>query len=65
VVTETAKRTGAAVIGTNPIGRISKGPWAGRVYGGQSIAVDKLGNIIDIAKDRDRDVKIVPIAAIK
>jgi predicted amidohydrolase len=65
VVTEAAKRTGAAVIGTNPVGRISKGPWAGRVYGGQSIAVDKLGNIIDTAKDRDRDVKIVPVAAIK
>jgi predicted amidohydrolase len=65
VVAEAAKRTGAAVIGTNPVGRISKGPWAGRVYGGQSIAVDKLGNIIDTAKDRDRDVKIVPAAALK
>jgi predicted amidohydrolase len=65
VVAETAKRTGAAVIGTNPVGRISRGPWAGRVYGGQSLAVDKIGNIIDTAKDRDRDVKIVPIAAIK
>jgi predicted amidohydrolase len=65
VVTETAKRTGAAVIGTNPVGRISRGPWSGRVYGGQSVAVDKMGNIIDTAKDRDRDVKIVPIAATK
>jgi predicted amidohydrolase len=65
VVTETAKLTGAAVIATNQIGRISKGPWAGRVYGGQSIVVDKAGNIIDTAKDRDRDVKIVPVSAIK
>jgi predicted amidohydrolase len=65
VVTEAAKRTGAAVIGTNPVGRISRGPWSGRVYGGQSVAVDKTGNIIDTAKDRDRDVKIVPIAATK
>jgi predicted amidohydrolase len=65
VVIETAKRTGTAVIGTNPVGRISKGPWAGRVYGGQSIAVDKLGSIIDTARDRDRDIKIVPLAAIK
>jgi predicted amidohydrolase len=65
VVTETAKRTGSAVIGTNPVGRISKGPWAGRIYGGQSIAVDKLGGIIDTARDRDRDIKIVPLAAIK
>lgn len=65
VVTEAAKRTGAAVLGTNPVGRISRGPWSGRVYGGKSIAVDKMGNIIDTAKDRDRDIKIVPIAAVK
>ena len=65
VVTDAAKRTGAAVIGTNLVGRISRGPWAGRVYGGKSVAVDKMGNIIDTAKDRDRDVKIVPITATK
>ncbi len=65
VVAETAKRTGAAILGTNSVGRISRGPWAGRVYGGHSIAVDKAGNIIDTAKDRDRDVKIVPINAVR
>ena len=65
VATEAAKRTGAMVLGTNPVGRISRGPWSGRVYGGQSIAVDKVGNIIDTAKDRDRDVKVVPASARK
>ena len=65
VVINAAKRTGAAILGTNSIGRISRGPWAGRVYGGHSIAVDKLGNIIDKAKDRDRDVKIAPITAVR
>jgi N-carbamoylputrescine amidase len=65
VVINAAKRTGAAVIGTNPVGRISRGPWGGRVYGGNSIAVDKTGNIIDKAKDRDRDVKIVSITTIR
>ena len=65
VVTEAAKRTGASVLGINPVGRISRGPWSGRVYGGKSVAVDKMGNIIDTAKDRDRDVKIVPITATK
>lgn len=65
VVINAAKRTGAAVIGTNLVGRISRGPWSGRIYGGQSIAVDKTGNIIDTAKDRDRDVKIVPITAVR
>jgi predicted amidohydrolase len=65
VVINAAKRTAASVIGTNLVGRISRGPWSGRVYGGQSIAVDKQGNIIDTAKDRDRDIKIVPLPAIK
>ena len=65
VVINAAKRTGAAVLGTNPVGRISRGPWGGRVYGGNSIAVDKTGNIIDTAKDRDRDVKIVPVTAVR
>jgi predicted amidohydrolase len=65
VVTEAAKRTGAAVFGTNSVGRISRGPWSGRIFGGSSIAVDKNGHIIDTAKDRDRDVKIVPLAAAK
>jgi predicted amidohydrolase len=64
-VINAAKRTGAAVLGTNLVGRISRGPWSGKVYGGSSIAVDKTGNIIDTAKDRDRDIKIVPITAVR
>ncbi len=64
VVINAAKRTSAAVFGTNLVGRISRGPWSGRVYGGHSIAVDKLGNVLDTAKDRDRDIKIVPVKAI-
>lgn len=59
VVTEAARRTGATVVGTNSLGQITKGPWAGRVYGGQSVAVDKTGKILGIAKDRDRDIKII------
>lgn len=59
--TNAAKRTGATIIGTNLVGRITKGPWAGRVYGGQSVAVDKNGKILGVAKDRDRDIKIIEI----
>jgi len=61
VVRNTAKKTGAFVIGTNLVGEITKGPWTGRIYGGHSVAVDKTGRIISIAKDRDRDVNIVSI----
>jgi len=61
VVTGTAKKTAAPVVGTNLIGEITKGPWKGRIYGGHSIAADKTGKIISIAKDRDRDINIVRI----
>ena len=63
VAKKTAIQTSACVIGTNLIGEITKGPWKGRVYGGHSIAVDKTGRIISVAKDRDRDVNIVQIQA--
>jgi predicted amidohydrolase len=60
-VTDAAKRTGATVIGTNLVGRITNGPWAGRIYGGQSVAVDKAGKVLAVAKDRDRDIRTVTI----
>jgi predicted amidohydrolase len=59
IVKNAAERTGAVVIGTNPVGQTTNGPWGGRIYGGQSVAVDKAGQILAIAKDRERDVKIV------
>ena len=61
VVKNTAKKTAAFVIGTNLVGEITKGPWTGRIYGGHSVAVDKTGRIISIAKDWDRDINIVSI----
>ncbi|OHB73039.1 MAG: beta-alanine synthetase [Planctomycetes bacterium RBG_16_55_9] len=61
VVKNTARRTGACVIGTNLVGQITNGPWKGRVYGGHSVAVDRTGRIISIASDRDRDISIVEI----
>ena len=61
VVTNTARKTKAFVIGTNLVGEITKGPWKGRVYGGQSVAADRTGRVISAAKDRDRDINIVNI----
>lgn len=57
-VTKAASRTNAVVVGTNLVGEITKGPWAGYVFGGQSIAADRTGKTIAIAKDRDRDIKL-------
>jgi len=61
VIVNTARKTKAYVIGTNLVGEITKGPWKGRIYGGQSVAVDKTGRIILVAKDRDRDINIINI----
>jgi predicted amidohydrolase len=61
VVTNTARKTKAFVIGTNLVGEITHGPWSGRIYGGQSVAVDGTGRVVTIAKDRDRDIIIVNI----
>ena len=61
VVTKTAHKIGAPTVGTNLVGQITHGPWTGRVYGGQSSAADKNGNIIAIARDRERDINIIVI----
>jgi predicted amidohydrolase len=61
VVRNAALRTAAPVIGTNSVGQVTNGPWAGRIYGGLSVAVDKNGDVLATAKDRDRDVKLVDI----
>ncbi len=60
-VCNAAKIIGAPVIGTDLVGVITHGPWTGRVYGGQSVAVDQKRNILAVAKDRDREVKMVSI----
>lgn len=61
VVINTARKTKAHIIGTNLVGEITHGPWKGRIYGGQSVAADKTGRILSIAKDRDRDINVVNV----
>jgi predicted amidohydrolase len=61
VVTNAAKRTHAPAVGTNLLGEITHGPWKGRTYGGHSVAADRTGNVVSIAKDADRDIRVVTI----
>ena len=61
VVIDAARKTGAAVVGTDLVGIISHGPWTGRVYGGQSIAVDSRGNVLAKGKDRERDIIVASL----
>lgn len=56
VVINAARVIGAPVIATDSVGIISTGKWAGRVFGGQSLAVNAHGVILAKCKDRDKDV---------
>jgi len=59
VVGNAARQTGAFVVGTNLVGEITNGPWKGRVFGGHSAAADETGQTVAVARDRERDVRMV------
>lgn len=62
VVANTARRTGAPVVGTNLIGQISHGPWQGMTYGGHSVVANREGNILATGQDLDRDIRLVTLS---
>ena len=61
VVANAARIIGAPVVGTNPIGQISHGPWKGRTYGGHSVAADTKGRMLARGEDLDRDVQVIAL----
>ena len=61
VVGRAAWLTGAPVVGTDSVGEVTHGCWAGGYYGGASVACDPQEGRLGVAADRDRDVKIVEI----
>lgn len=61
IVQTVARTVHCPVIGTDLIGTVTNGPWRGRVYGGQSVAVDRDGGLLYRGKDRDRDVRVVSV----
>jgi predicted amidohydrolase len=60
-VSATARRAGCPVVGTDLVGVISSGPWAGKTYGGQSPIANANGDILCVLADRDAEVRIVEI----
>jgi predicted amidohydrolase len=54
-VANAARAIGAPVIGTDLVGVMTHGPWAGRIYGGGSVASDASGAIVAVGVDRDVD----------
>lgn len=65
VVKNVSNTLNCPAIGTNLIGQISHGPWAGQTYGGLSVAIDNKKDAIVIGKDRERDLVIVNIELAK
>jgi len=61
VVQNVARTVNCPVIGTDLVGEITNGPWSGQVYGGQSIAADRDGNVLVRCKDRDREIKVIAV----
>jgi len=60
-VIKAARSIKAPLIGVDLVGEITHGPWQGQVYGGQSVAADAHGDVLVIAKDRDRDIRVISI----
>jgi predicted amidohydrolase len=61
-VTRAASRIRAPLVGTDLVGEITHGPWAGLTYGGQSVVSDGFGKVLARAIDRDREVLILDIS---
>ena len=62
IVRKVAISVGCPVIGTDLVGEISKGPWTGQVYGGQSVAINQEGEILAKALDRDKDIQVIEVS---
>jgi len=60
-VAKAARTIAAPVVGTDNIGTITHGPWTGRTYGGQSVAVDADGKVLARGKDRVAEVLVFDV----
>ncbi|MCU0325428.1 MAG: carbon-nitrogen hydrolase family protein [Spirosomaceae bacterium] len=61
VVKNVSEKLNCPIIGTDLVGQVSSGPWAGQIYGGQSVACDKSGDVIALGKDRERDILVFDV----
>lgn len=61
VVCRTARTVGCPVVGTDCVGMISRGPWTGRTYGGQSVVADRDGSVLGVLRDRDAEVRVFEV----
>lgn len=61
IVRKVARTVGCPVVGTDLVGVMTHGPWAGQVYGGQSLVSDSKGKVLLACRDRDREVSVVSV----
>jgi predicted amidohydrolase len=58
-----AKLWKCPTVGTDLVGVMTHGPWKGRTYGGASVVADASGNVLEVLRDRDTDVRVVVLPA--
>jgi N-carbamoylputrescine amidase len=62
LVSSRAKLWQCPTIGTDLVGEMTHGPWKARTYGGASVVADANGNVVEVLRDRDTEVRIVELA---
>jgi len=65
LVSSRAKLWQCPTIGTDLVGEMTHGPWKGRTYGGASVVADATGNVLEVLRDRDTEVRVVELATVK
>ena len=61
LVVSRAKLWKCPVVGTDLVGEMTQGPWAGRTYGGGSVVAEGSGKILAVLRDRDTDVRVIDL----
>lgn len=61
LVTRRAAQWKCPVVGTDLVGEMTHGPWRGQTYGGASVVVDATGKVVQVLRDRDVEVRTVPV----
>jgi len=65
LVCSRAKLWQCPTIGTDLVGEMTHGPWKGRTYGGASVVADATGNVLEVLRDRDAEVRVVELTAVQ
>ncbi len=61
LVVRRAKEWSVPTIGTDLVGEMTHGPWAGQTYGGGSLVVSASGEMLALLRDRDVEVRTLEV----